>query len=304
MNDSFRALQSHTSFILIPLFAGKYPYFALGYGCGASLIAPDIALTAAHCVGTFRDVLIGTITKNESEGEVIDVVREFVHPSYSGNRYDFRLLKLAKKSKYPPVKLNSNGNWPSSNSDMLTAIGFGNTQEGGFSSSRLRHVDLPYIPYETCRSMYGSSIDKNSMLCAGYVLDRQMLIILVRLTGLLLFRFSQGGKDSCQGDSGGPLVDKNGVQVGVVSWGSGCARPNRPGVYSRISSVIDWINDMVCTHSSDGCLSDDGGDDTGGDTGGDSGGGGGDDDSNSDSGMVDLRVRITHDKYPKEVSIV
>ena len=53
---------------------------------------------------------------------------------------------------------------------------------------------------------------------------------------------TEGGKDSCQGDSGGPMVDSEGRQVGVVSWGYGCAYPGYPGVYAEVSAFIDFIN--------------------------------------------------------------
>ncbi|XP_026480938.1 vitellin-degrading protease-like [Ctenocephalides felis] len=47
--------------------------------------------------------------------------------------------------------------------------------------------------------------------------------------------FPQGQKDTCHGDSGGPLVDEKQVQVGVISWRRGCARPGYPGVYTKLS---------------------------------------------------------------------
>merc|ERR1712183_396218 len=58
------------------------------------------------------------------------------------------------------------------------------------------------------------------------------------------------GKDACSGDSGGPLIVRGAdhtedVVVGIVSWGTGCANPRYPGVYSRISMAYDWIMDTV-----------------------------------------------------------
>jgi len=72
-------------------------------------------------------------------------------------------------------------------------------------------------------------IDNNNMFCAGE---------------------PQGGKDSCQGDSGGPVTyydstTNSFIEVGLVSWGNGCAEAGYPGVYSRISSYINWISTLV-----------------------------------------------------------
>ena len=57
-----------------------------------------------------------------------------------------------------------------------------------------------------------------------------------------------GGKDACTGDSGGPLVTVTGTGeekrmelVGVTSWGRGCGKPEFPGVYSRVTTNLDWI---------------------------------------------------------------
>lgn len=88
------------------------------------------------------------------------------------------------------------------------------------SRANLRAAVVPKANQQLCNtsySRYGGVTDR--MICAG---------------------LQQGGKDACQGDSGGPLVNKD-TLVGVVSWGYGCAVPNYPGVYSRVSSVRDWI---------------------------------------------------------------
>lgn len=101
----------------------------------------------------------------------------------------------------------------------------GYTQNSNESRERLRAAIVPIANQDYCNQQYGGMITPR-MICAG---------------------FKEGGKDSCQGDSGGPLVDKNRENaqlIGVVSWGNECALPNYPGVYSRVTSVRDWIREV------------------------------------------------------------
>ena len=131
-------------------------------------------------------------------------------------------------------------------------------------------VEVDIVSKSECNSDYSGQITDN-MVCA-----------------------SRSGKDSCQGDSGGPLIVKGGdvsadVQVGVVSWGNGCADPNFPGVYARVSSKISWIKEQIASgtrpdNNNDG---DNGGgsdNNDGGGSGDDNWGGNGDDDWGSGGG--------------------
>ena len=101
----------------------------------------------------------------------------------------------------------------------LWAIGLGNTDYySGNPPDTLKHVEVKYVSNSDCTSNYGysSSYITKNMMCAR-----------------------DDGQDSCQGDSGGPLYDSvNDVLVGVVSWGFGCALPNFPGVYARVSAQV------------------------------------------------------------------
>lgn len=61
-----------------------------------------------------------------------------------------------------------------------------------------------------------------------------------------------GGHDSCKGDSGGPMmmpVHENGkfpfYQIGIVSYGKECGKPDMPSIYSRVSHHADWIKEQL-----------------------------------------------------------
>ncbi|KAM9305329.1 prostasin-like [Gastrophryne carolinensis] len=152
----------------------------------------------------------------------------------TGDTWDIALVQLASPVTYTqyimPVCLPSSSSVTFPCGMECWVTGWGATSEGGNppADGTLQKVMTPLIDYKTCSVLYNSKSSsyvaiQSEKICSGY---------------------SDGGKDSCQGDSGGPLVCKvQGVwyQVGIVSWGTGCAEPNYPGVYTLVSAYQDWI---------------------------------------------------------------
>jgi secreted trypsin-like serine protease len=102
-------------------------------------------------------------------------------------------------------------------SGTFTVAGWGATSEGGGQQRFLRKADVPFVDDATCQGAYPDMIPSDE-ICAGIM--------------------STGGVDTCQGDSGGPMFKRNGagqwIQVGITSWGDGCARPGKPGLYAEV----------------------------------------------------------------------
>ncbi|CAH2242393.1 jg12974 [Pararge aegeria aegeria] len=233
------------------------------FKCGSTLISENFALTAGHCailsLRHSRDIQSPkpeiirfgveniaddefTINGNPTDVKIKRIIR---HPSYAPPKkyFDIALIELESvvqfKDNLQPACL-----WPYSDISHLgteaTLTGWGYT-EAGEQSTNLQTVVVDIIENSKCDSILKTFRNRNwdgfreTQLCAGKLV---------------------GGVDTCQGDSGGPLQIKvplktygNMYQIlGVTSFGIKCGQKNRPGVYTRVSSFIDWIEETVWGH--------------------------------------------------------
>jgi trypsin len=199
--------------------------------CGGSLISPTVVATAAHCVAGRNPadlrVVAGRSDLNQPGGVIADVAQITAYPGYTSPGYgmDAAVLSLGVALPYRTIA-------PAQTSDrdlyeagtMATVLGWGRTAEDGSASpDQLRTTQVPLLSDAACQAAYPGLYDPNSMVCAGY---------------------TQGGKDACQGDSGGPLI-AGGKLIGLVSWGEGCARPGKPGVYTRVAPYFSGSGDFA-----------------------------------------------------------
>lgn len=195
--------------------------------CGGTLVARMKVVTAAHCVvnqepKTLR-VVAGRDDKKSTAGVSAKVARIWINPDFTDveSGADVAVLTLATRVDYQTAAIATDQAIYRPGTPA-TILGWGRVKEGGPTSQVLLKATVPIVTDAACTQSY-LRFSASSMVCAGY---------------------EEGGIDACQGDSGGPLVI-DGVLVGIASWGDGCARPNKYGVYTRVASYAPLITKQL-----------------------------------------------------------
>jgi len=238
-------------FAAAAIYAHKY------YACGATLVASNVVLLAAHCASTTNGVLIGRkdLEYFDDDEEYFVLAEKLIHPEYNylnPPKYDFVLARLNGYSTFKPARIDVGGHDLLDSKAEVTTLGWGKSTKGGTYATTLKMQEgqLNLMSSEDCRRSWWGGQITDEMICAY---DEEV--------------------NTCVGDSGGPLVyydeddidRENPTLVGVVSWGSGsCAYAT---VYANVAHEYKWIltnanawsNGELCYNyrSSDDCDADD-----------------------------------------------
>merc|ERR1719266_1663903 len=200
--------------------------------CGGTILDSKTVMSAAHCFTTGQSMsgyyITAGVTNRHDSGQTIEIANGVWNADmpYQGNNNDFIILKLKSALTFNenvgPACLPDPGYAPETTGQTCFVSGWGTLESGANSlPTALQWVAVPTVTNAKCSEAYNGIT--SSMICAGS---------------------PNGGVDSCQGDSGGPFVcrkDGKAILTGVVSFGVGCGLASHPGVYARMTAVLDWV---------------------------------------------------------------